>query len=320
MNNKIIIAHRGASGYLPEHTLAGKAMAYAMGPDFLEQDVALTKDDRPIIIHDCELDTISNVAELFPDRKRSDGRYYALDFTLEEIKKLTVIERINLETGESVYPGRFPVKTCIDFKIPTLEEEIELIQGLNKSTGNDIGLYVELKQPGLHKQDGKDIAFVVLDILKKYGYDKRESNCYIQCFESDTLKYIKNTLKSELRLIQLLFADYAVGLLDKYPEHKILPEEDGIKNIAQYADGVGPYLGHLVIDKGPGKEPEYTSFIELTRQNNLLVHPYTFRSDDLPSYVDNIDELFDIFFNKIGVDGAFTDFPDKAVKFFNKNN
>ena len=318
--NVVLIAHRGASGYLPEHTLASKAMAYAMEPDFLEQDVALTKDDHAIIIHDCELDTTSNVAELFPDRKRSDGRYYALDFTLEEIKKLTIIERINLETGKRVFPGRFPLHTCINFKISTLEEEIELIQGLNRSTGKNIGIYLELKQPDLHKKDGKDIAIVVLNILKKYGYDKRESNCYIQCFESETLKYIKNTLKSELRLVQLLFADYAPELLRKYPEHKILPTPEGIKNIAEYADGIGPYIGQLVIDKGPGNEPEYTDFIKVARENNLLVHPYTFRSDALPSYVESIDELFDIFFNKIGVDGVFTDFPDKPVEFLFKNS
>ena len=99
MDAKIVIAHRGASGYLPEHTLPAKAMAYAMHPDYLEQDVVLSKDDVPIVIHDIHLDAVTNVAELFPDRKRKDGRYYVIDYTFDELKTLRVVERFNLETG-----------------------------------------------------------------------------------------------------------------------------------------------------------------------------------------------------------------------------
>jgi glycerophosphoryl diester phosphodiesterase len=91
----LVIAHRGASGYLPEHTLEAKVLAYEMGADYLEQDLVLTKDDVPIVMHDIHLETISDVALRFPDRKRSDGQFYALDFTLAEIKQLRVNERIN---------------------------------------------------------------------------------------------------------------------------------------------------------------------------------------------------------------------------------
>ena len=134
MNDKpIIIAHRGASGYLPEHTLECKAMAFGMNPDYIEQDVVLTKDNHPVVIHDHYLDTVSDVDRVFPGRKRSDGRYYVIDFTLEEIRKLRLRERIDLKTGNCVYPKRFPGETIIDFKIPTLEEEIQLIQGDRKS-------------------------------------------------------------------------------------------------------------------------------------------------------------------------------------------
>src|SRR5262245_10445554 len=81
---KIVIAHRGASGYLPEHTLEAAAMAHAMGADFIEQDVVLTKDDQAIVLHDIHLETVTNVAKTFPQRARPDGRYYAIDFTLSE--------------------------------------------------------------------------------------------------------------------------------------------------------------------------------------------------------------------------------------------
>ena len=103
-----VVAHRGASGYLPEHTLASKVMAYAMQADYIEQDVVLSKDDVPIVIHDILLDDVTNVLEKYPNRKREDGRYYVIDFTFEEIKTLEVTERFDSETGLQIYPNRFP--------------------------------------------------------------------------------------------------------------------------------------------------------------------------------------------------------------------
>ena len=99
-SKKIVVAHRGASGYLPEHTLESKAMAYAMQPDFIEQDLVLSKDDVPVVIHDIYLDDVTNVAQKFPSRKREDGRFYVIDFTFEEIQTLGVTERFNPKTGE----------------------------------------------------------------------------------------------------------------------------------------------------------------------------------------------------------------------------
>src|SRR5262249_26330393 len=101
----VVIAHRGASGYLPEHTLPAKALAYGMGADYLEQDVVLTRADQPLVLHDVHLDTVTDVAEVFPDRKRPDGRFYALDFTLAEIQSLRVTERIDPKTKRPVFPN-----------------------------------------------------------------------------------------------------------------------------------------------------------------------------------------------------------------------
>jgi len=103
----VIIAHRGASGYLPEHTLPAKALAYAMGADFLEQDVVATRDDQLVVLHDIYLDRVTNVAERFPGRAREDGRYYARDFDLGEMRTLKVTERLDAG-GLPVYPHRFP--------------------------------------------------------------------------------------------------------------------------------------------------------------------------------------------------------------------
>ena len=131
--DKIVIAHRGASGYLPEHTLPAKAMAYAQGADYLEQDLVMTKDDQLVVLHDHYLDRVTDVAERFPDRARKDGRYYAIDFTLAEIRSLKFTEGFEIENGKKVqvYPGRFPMGKS-DFRIHTFEEEIEFVQGLNR--------------------------------------------------------------------------------------------------------------------------------------------------------------------------------------------
>ena len=194
---KVVIAHRGASGYLPEHTLASKAMAYAMHPDYLEQDVVLSKDDVPIVIHDIHLDAVTNVAAVYPERLREDGRYYVIDFTFEELKNLQVYERFDIETGKAVFPARFPLQQS-RFGLHSLSEEIEMIQGLNKSTGRNMGIYPEIKEPAFHLKEGKDISKIVLETLAKYGYTSRKDVCILQCFDASELRRIRTELKSEL--------------------------------------------------------------------------------------------------------------------------
>ena len=130
--NKIVIAHRGASAYLPEHTLAGVSMAHAWDVDFIEPDIVLSKDRVPVVLHDIHLELTTNVEDTFPKKKRKDGRYYAIDLSLAELKQLRVHERINPKTGKIAFPARFPAKLSA-FQIPTLSEYIELIQGLNSS-------------------------------------------------------------------------------------------------------------------------------------------------------------------------------------------
>ena len=130
----LVIAHRGASGYLPEHTLEAKAVAHAQEADFVEQDVVLSRDDVPVVLHDLYLDAVSDVAEVYPGRSRDDGRFYALDFTLAELRRLRLSERLDPRTGRQLHPGRFPAGTG-RFQIVTLAEELEFLAGLDRSTG-----------------------------------------------------------------------------------------------------------------------------------------------------------------------------------------
>ena len=115
----VVIAHRGACGYLPEHTLEAKAYAHALGAHFIEQDVVATRDNELVVLHDIHLDRVTDVSDKFPDRKRSDGRYYARDFDLAEIKTLTATERRGDDDTTAVFPSRFPTGVG-NFRVPTL--------------------------------------------------------------------------------------------------------------------------------------------------------------------------------------------------------
>jgi glycerophosphoryl diester phosphodiesterase len=311
----IIIAHRGASGYLPEHTLAAKALAHAMGADFLEQDVVLTKDGTAIVLHDIYLEPTTNVRQLFPDRHRDDDRYYAIDFTIEEIRQLRVHERSRQNrAGEevAVYPGRFPLGTgtC---GIPTLAQEIDFIAGLDRSRKQQTGLYVELKAPRWHLNQGYNIAKTVLDVLEQAGYAQREKQVYLQCFDDKTLRYLRNTLKTTLPLIQLI-ADNSWGE-DSAVDYEYLQTAQGLEEIARYADGIGPWIMQIYRGKSSAGDAVISPLVDDARKLGLQVHPYTFRADELPPGIANFDELLDIFINQAGISGLFTDFPDLVRAF-----
>lgn len=291
----IVIAHRGASGYLPEHTEGAKVLAIAQGADYVEQDVVLTKDKVPVQLHDIHLDQVTNVADVFPDRKREDGKYYAIDFTWEELQKLTVHERNGLRPSPSSrrFPGGFGQK------IMRLEDEIRLVQGLNQTLGLNVGIYVELKGPAFHlKETGEPMGDVVVEVLKKFGYDSKDSLCYIQCFEAEELQRLKKE-NCPLKLVQLM------GGLPKGTSDVAAV----MKELAVYADGVGPAIPALVTTSDGG-EVKSSGFVEAAHAAGLQVHPYTIRADQLPPWAKNIEQLHDVLFDELKVDGAFTDFPD----------
>lgn len=300
MNTKVVIAHRGASGYLPEHTLEAKAVAFAMNVDFIEQDLVLSKDDVPIVIHDIYLDDVTDVATKFADRKRNDHRYYVIDFTFEELQTLAVSERFDPVTGKQFYPNRFP-KEKGSFKLHSLQQEIELIQGLNQATGKKIGIYPEIKDPAFHAKEGKQLTEIVLQILSEYGYTTKKDPCILQCFDAKELERIRVELKSDLFLVQLM----------EFPE-----EVNNLKHFARYADGIGPWYKQ-VLDKKVQEKWQFTSLVSDAHALGLKVHPYTFRADQLDEF-SSFDDMMQTLLIDANVDGAFTDFPDLVVTFLNK--
>ena len=289
-------------------------MAHAMGADFIEQDVVLTKNNIPVVLHDIYLDTVTNVAQVFPKRVHTDGRFYAINFTLKEIKRLRVNERINLKTKKAVFDKRFPVGKA-DFRVPTLAEEIELIQGLNKSTGRNVGIYTEIKKPEWHRSRGKDISRIVLNVLARYGYEDKTDRVYVQCFDARETKRMRFELKTKLKLVQLI----AENDWNEAPsDFDFLRTTEGIQSIAEYADGIGPWLKHVC--QGPDESGKLiiTALVADAHEHGLEVHPYTFRTDRLPDYADSFDFLLGVFFEQAKVDGVFTDFPDRAVNYLRK--
>lgn len=313
--SKLVIAHRGASGYLPEHTLAAKAMAYAQGADFIEQDLVMSKDDHVIVLHDHHLDTVTNVRDVFPNRARADGRYYVVDFTLAELRRLAVSERIKSSDGAklAVYEQRFPLGKS-SFRIATFAEEIELVQGLNQSTGGSVGIYPEIKSPAFHRGEGKDISAAVLEVLKTYGYGEQQDRVFLQCFDADELLRIRGELLPAMNMTVAL-----VQLLGTEPEFQAALTPEGMRTVASYADGIGPSIALIVEPDSVAAKLKITNLVQLAHDLNLVVHPYTFRRDLLPAYAADYGELLEIFLNDIGVDGVFTDFPDLTVEFIESN-
>ena len=296
----VVIAHRGASGYLPEHTLAAVSLAYGMKADFIEQDLVLSRDGQPVVLHDIHIDTVTNVAKKFPDRAREDGRFYAIDFALAELRTLAVHERTDVRSGKRVYEKRFPSGKS-RFQIVTLAEEIELIQGLNISTGRNVGIYPEIKQPSWHHEQGQDITKIVLDELKKYGYDSADDRCYLQCFEAGELKRVRKEFGSKLPLVQLLSGRMAD-----------MQTASGLREIASYAQGIGPSLSSVLRFEN-GKAVN-SGLVSRAHKAGLVVHPYTVRADvSLPDGVQNFGTLLHAFVTEARIDGMFTDHPDLCV-------
>jgi glycerophosphoryl diester phosphodiesterase len=300
----LVIAHRGASGYLPEHTLEAVTLAFALGADFIEQDLVLTKDLVPVVLHDIHLDTVTNVAERYPNRKRDDGRYYALDFTLAELKTLRVHERRELN-GQQVFASRFQGNA--DFKIATFAEELELIAQLNRQFKRNVGYYPEIKSPKWHRDQGVDISAIVLNMLRDYQLDDAEKAIFVQCFDFAETKRLRSELGAKVKLIQLIGEN---DWLESGTDYNQLQTPAGLSELAEYVQGIGPWLPQIF----DITTQQATGLVANAHQRGLAVHPYTFRLDALPEGITS-EQMLRIVFEQLAIDGLFTDFTDTVVDY-----
>jgi glycerophosphoryl diester phosphodiesterase len=289
----LVIAHRGASGYLPEHTLPAKALAHGQGADFLEQDVVASRDGELLVFHDLYLDALTDVRERFPGRARPDGRHYCIDFDLAELRTLQVRERRNPDTGEPRFPGRFPVAAGA-FGIVTLEEELAFVQGLNRSTGRIAGIYPEIKEPAWHRQHGIDVGARLIETLAGFGYTRASDPVFVQCFDAAELRRLRTELRVPLRLVQLVEAG------DESPD------EAALARLAGTVEAIGADV-RLLLDGDRD-----TGLTAAAHRAGLQVHAWTVRSDRLPRGYASLEVLLDTLCRALRVDGIFTDFPDQV--------
>ncbi|MEO1552814.1 MAG: glycerophosphodiester phosphodiesterase family protein [Pseudomonadota bacterium] len=283
-NLPLIIAHRGASGELPEHTIEAYLRAIEQGADFIEPDLVMTKDGVLIARHDRYLSTTTDVSdrEEFADRRRlqdtasgSRDDWWAEDFTIEEIKSLR---------ARQPYAGRSREFDDL-YDIPVFSEIVAL------AAAHGVGLYPETKAPSHHSEIGLDMKSPLLDALNGV-----QVQVYIQSFEAQILRELAPM--TEFNLVQLYSGD---------PRAVTAGYEPPLEQVADYADGVGPYK--MLLWSAPDVPSD---FVARAHALGLQVHPWTFRDDNLPDGFDTPEAELEAYW-ALGVDGVFTDFPGTAT-------
>lgn len=346
----LVIGHRGASGYRPDHTLESYALAIQMGADFIEPDLVATKDGQLIARHEPNITGTTDVASRpeFASRKTKrmvDGveeeGWFATDFTLAELKTLRAIQP--LAERDQSFNGQF--------QIPTFREVLDLAKTEGAKVGRTVGVYPETKHPTYHEDAGLKLEDRLLAILAEYGYTKKDSPVILQSFETANLKYLRT--KTQLRLIQLVDGDdydFKTGAVtfaapfDRPYDWTRAGRKDlfgsmvtpaGLAEIAQYADGVGPWKPYIVPVKGTfgadGKMVDVnkdgvvnyadaststpTSVVADAHKLGLMVHTWTLRNENRRLAFDyqGDPKAEYLQFYRLGVDGLFSDFADTAV-------
>jgi len=319
----IIIAHRGASGERPEHTIASYALAIEQGADFIEPDLVLTKDGVLVARHENEISETTDVADKpqFADRKATkmiDGQkmtgWFTEDFTLAELKTLRAKERLPLlRKANTTYDGQF--------EIPTFEEIILLTKAKEKETGRRIGIYPETKHPSYFASIGLPHETPLLALLEKHGYTQKDDPLFIQSFEVGNLKALRG--KTKLRLIQLMSKDDgpADNPVARYAD---MATPAGLKAIATYADGIGVEKAMVISRTMLGNLDGPTQLVADAHAAGLDVHVWTFRRENyfLPlaqksginpaAHGDLVAEIKA--FLDAGIDGFFSDNVAEAVE------
>ncbi len=248
----------------------------------------MTRDGVLVARHDLHLEATTDAAEVFPDRARADGRWYAADFDLAELRRLRA-----REPGSSRFRaagGGFPV--------PSFEEVLELLAELNRRTGCRVGVYPELKEPAFHARAGLALEEALLASLERFGYRGRDARVRIQSFDPATLRRLRFELGSRLPLVQLVGAGAG---------QDALVSAAGLDEIARYAEGIGIDKRRLEAPGGAGRE-----LVGAAHARGLFVDAWTFRRDAVgPAHASFAAELAAFAFD-LGVDGVFADHPDAA--------
>lgn len=306
----LVIAHRGASGYRPEHTLAAYALAVAMGADFIEPDLVRTADGALVARHEPEIGGTTDVAQRFPGRRRRavidgdtvDG-WFASDFTLAELRTLRARERLPFRT--TAWDGVYGV--------PTLDEVLALADSLGRLRGRPVGVYPELKHPTWHRAAGLPMEEVLLAGLRRHGLDRADAPVFIQSFEEAPLREL--SARTPVPLVLLLAAGALPPDVTAAGDGRGLSaylSPDGLRRIATFARGIGVETALLL----EGEAGTATSLLRDAHAAGLLVHAWTLRAEPRFLAPRHRGELAAAAreLTALGVDGVFTDHPDLVVR------
>lgn len=327
MPDPLVIAHRGASGYRPEHTLAAYDLGVGMGADYIEPDLVMTKDGVLVDRHEPEISETTDVEDRpeFADRrttKQLDGKavtgWFVDDFTLEELKTLRAKERLpDLRQESSTFDGRY--------EVPTFEEVLEQRARLSRSTGRTIGIIPEIKHSTYLHEEGFDPEAEVARLAKKHGLNHRKAPLWVQSFELTALKDLRT--KHGLRARTTFLTSSYGGPYDLHEEgttYAELTTRESMRSLSRWVDGFGPEKDQVVARHADGSLGEPTSFVEDAHAAGLTVTPYTFRAENefLPTdyrlgtdpadFGRAVDEV--LVFLRAGVDGVFCDQPDVCIE------
>jgi glycerophosphoryl diester phosphodiesterase len=290
----LVIAHRGASGYRPEHTIEAYTLAIDQGADIVEPDLVMTKDGVLIARHENEIGATTDVAAKFPARKTTkdiDGTpvtgWFTEDFTYAEIRTLRARERLAFRSH--AYDGRFV--------IPTFEDILELVEAKSRETGRSIGVYPETKHPAYFRNLQIPLEEKLVALLTSHHLDLHGSPVFIQSFEVSSLQRLRKLTKNRLVLLTSKGADVTA---------------DRLPAITRYADGIGVEKRLILPAAASGSVGPATSLIKDAHAAGLFVHVWTLRAepDFLPAVYKGNLAAEAVQFQRLGVDGIFTDFPD----------
>lgn len=302
---KMVIAASGAGKNLIEHSLPAATLAAASGVDYLELHVVMTADDQLVVFHDLTLQRLTDVALVFPERKRDDGAYYVIDFTLDELRRLRLLGPADGSSNE------FPLV----LSIPTLAEELRLLRRLETILERQVGIVLEIRQPWFHQQADKDISIATLDTLARFRYTKVQSKLYLQCFDPDELQRVYNQLMPErqmsLPLIQLVGANDGQetkqgkqGNLEPY-NYDWLFTNTGLRMVASYAVAIA-LPTEAIVDRD-GNFP-LAGYVGEAHRHGLMVLARPLNNTlNFPPFAANFPALVDFYFSRAGVDGIYTD-------------
>lgn len=322
MRLPLIIGHRGASGYRPEHTLAGYELAIDMGADYIEPDLVITKDGVLIARHENEISETTNVADCqeFVNRRtikvidgESKSGWFCEDFTLVEIKQLRAKERIpNIRPGNAAFDGLY--------EIPTFQEIIDLAKRKSRTVKRTIGIYPETKHPSYFDSIGLGLEEPLIAALHANSYQGKNAPIFIQSFEVGNLQYLST--KTDLPLVQLINdtgMPYDFVTSGDGRTFRDLITATGLRGISEYAMAIGINKNLLIPRDGNNQLLSATSVVSNAHAENLLVHVWTFRNENifLPSDLqDNPLKEYELFI-ELEIDGVFTDYPDTAIQAIN---